>query len=276
FYVLYGQGAKTITEIAGEIGHSQPSVTKMIKEMAKAGWVRDNLNSKDKRRNVVELTARGKRAAGTITQVQSADIQSAMDGIMAEAGHNLWAAIGEWETLLEQKSLYERVRQQKKLREGRDVRIVEYRGEYQEGFRALNREWISTFFEMEESDHLALDNPEEHILKKGGMIFVALYGQEPVGVCALIKMDDARYGFELAKMAVSPKVQGRNIGWLLGQAVIQAAKKAGATRIYLETNTLLGPAINLYHKLGFKRIMGHPSPYRRCNLQMELDLDPGN
>ena len=85
-------------------------------------------------------------------------------------------------------------------------------------------------------------------------------------------MGKSLYDFELAKMAVSPKAQGKNIGWLLGQAIIEKAKALGASGIYLESNTILKPAINLYHKLGFQKVAGHPTPYERCNIQMELKL----
>jgi GNAT superfamily N-acetyltransferase len=65
-------------------------------------------------------------------------------------------------------------------------------------------------------------------------------------------------------------VQGKNIGWLLGKAAMEKARSLGAKKLYLESNTILQPAINLYHKLGFKRVVGHTSPYERCNIQMEL------
>jgi DNA-binding MarR family transcriptional regulator/GNAT superfamily N-acetyltransferase len=78
--------------------------------------------------------------------------------------------------------------------------------------------------------------------------------------------------FELAKMGVSPLAQGRGIGFLLGQACIEKARALGAERIYLESNTRLKPAISLYHKLGFRKVAGPPSPYERCNIQMELRL----
>lgn len=271
FFVLSQDGTKTITEIANEIGHSQPSVTKIIKEMAVAGLVKDNLKSKDKRRNVAGLTEKGIKLSERI-KVQSADIDNAINGIISEATHNLWEALAEWEFLLEQKSLLKRVQEQKKLRESKDVQIVAYEPKYKSAFKSLNEEWISTYFEMEEADHKALDNPEEYILDKGGKIFVALYNNQPLGVCAILKMDDPDYDFELAKMAVSPKAQGKNIGWLLGQAVINSAKELGASKIYLESNTILKPAINLYYKLGFQKIAGHPTPYKRCNIQMELNL----
>ena len=82
-------------------------------------------------------------------------------------------------------------------------------------------------------------------------------------------MIDPDYDFELAKMAVSPKAQGKYIGWLLGNAVIEKARSLGARKIYLESNTVLKPAINLYYKLGFQKVIGRSTPYERCNIQME-------
>ncbi|TZF94863.1 MarR family transcriptional regulator [Chryseobacterium panacisoli] len=272
FFVLHEESNQTITEIAEQIGHSQPSVTKIIKEMLKAGLVEDNLKSSDKRRNIVGLTAKGKQLAERMVTVQCADIDLAIDGIIEEATHNLWEALAEWEHLFEQKSLLSRVKEQKKARESKNVKIVDYEPKYQSAFKALNEEWISTYFVMEDADYKALDNPEEYILNKGGKILVALYNDEPLGVCALIKMDDPDYDFELAKMAVSPRAQGKNLGWLLGQAIISKAKEAGASKIYLESNTILKPAINLYYKLGFKKVSGRLTPYQRCNIQMELDI----
>ncbi|QXU49602.1 helix-turn-helix domain-containing GNAT family N-acetyltransferase [Chryseobacterium sp. D764] len=273
FFVLHEESNQTITEIAEQIGHSQPSVTKIIKEMLKAGLVEDNLKSSDKRRNIVGLTAEGKQLAEKMVTIQCADIDLAIDRIIEEATHNLWEALAEWEHLFEQKSLLSRVKEQKKARESKNVKIVDYDPKYQSAFKALNEEWISTYFVMEDADYKALDNPEEYILNKGGKILVALYNDEPLGVCALIKMDELDYDFELAKMAVSPKAQGKNIGWLLGQAIISKAKDSGASKIYLESNTLLKPAINLYYKLGFQKVTGRSTPYQRCNIQMELNVN---
>jgi len=272
FFVLSDDAEKTITGIANEIGHSQPSVSKIIQEMIIAGLVQEKRETPDKRRNVVALTKKGSMISEQI-KIQCADVDAAIESIISEARNNLWEAIEEWEFLLDQKSMLKRVQEQKKLRESKNVRIVAYEEQYQKAFRALNEEWISTFFKMEEADYKALDNPKEYILDKGGKIFVALYNNEPVGVCALIKMNDPDYDFELAKMAVSPKIQGKNIGWLLAQAVVDAAKKSGASNLYLESNTTLKAAINLYHKLGFKKIVGRLTPYERCNIQMELNLN---
>lgn len=159
-----------------------------------------------------------------------------------------------------------------KENQSQKVTIVTYENQYQQAFKALNVEWISTYFKMEAADYKALDNPQTYILDNGGHIVVALYENEPVGVCALIKMNDPDYDFELAKMAVSPKAHGKNIGWKLGQAIVEKAKSLDARAVYLESNTILTPAINLYRKLGFQKVEGKVTPYERCNIQMELIL----
>jgi len=271
FYMLSGGDQKTITTIARNIGHSHPSVSKIIGEMVKSGLVKEKKDKSDGRRNMVSLTAKGKNITERI-QDQYTDVNNAIEQLSASARHDLWKAIGEWEFLLGQQSLLRRVQEQKKQRESGHVQIVDYEPAYQQAFRNLNEAWITRWFRMEEADYKALDDPQGYILGKGGLIVVALYNGEPAGVCALIKMSDPEYDFELAKMAVSPAVQGKNIGYLLGRAVIEKAQSLGARKLYLESNTILVPAINLYHKLGFKKVAGHTTPYERCNIQMEVDL----
>lgn len=269
FYLLSAEKEKTITEIAATIGHSHPSVSQIVKEMVKKGIAREKKDKNDGRKNVIVLSKAGQEIIAKI-QDQYLDIDAAVEKAMQETEHNLWKAIAEWEFLLEQKSLYRRVLEQKKERESAAVSIVDFRPEYRDDFRKLNEAWITRYFKMEEADHKSLGNPEEYIIHKGGHIVIALLKGKAVGACALIKMDKKSY--ELAKMAVDPDAQGKNIGWLLGMAVIEKARTAGAERLYLESNTKLKPAISLYHKLGFEKISGPPSPYERCNIQMELKI----
>lgn len=271
FYVLSGGESKTITSIATEIGHSHPSVSKIVREMAVAGLVAEQKDAQDGRRNLVYLTEAGRQVDKKI-QDQYTDVRSAIEEISGEADHDLWKAIEEWEFLLEQRSLLQRVKDKRKARESGRVTIVPYEDGYQSAFRALNEEWISTYFKIEAADYLPLDDPKGYIIDKGGAIFVALYEGQPVGVCALIKMKDPAFDYELAKMAVSPKVQGKHFGFLLGTAVLDKARELGGKKVYLESNTMLKPAINLYQKLGFRKITGRPSPYERCNIQMVVEL----
>jgi len=274
FFVLSNENTKTITALAKEIGHSHPSVSNIIKEMSDKGLVQEDKDQSDGRKNLITLTLQGKSIAKKLI-FQYADVTTAINHITQTTQYDLWKAIEEWEFMLSSQSLLKRVEEQKKIRESQNVQIILYDDSYKSIFKALNEEWINGYFEMEEADHYALDHPQENIIQQGGYIFVALYKNKPVGVCALLKNNDSSYDYdyELAKMAVSPNCQGKNIGFLLGSAALKMARTVGANKLYLESNTILTPAINLYHKLGFKKVVGQVTPYKRCNIQMALILD---
>ncbi|WP_374000822.1 GNAT family N-acetyltransferase [Bdellovibrio bacteriovorus] len=270
FYVLSERTEDTVTSIADCIGHSHVSVSKIVAEMAKAGLVSDKKDATDRRRSKIKLTKKGQEIANRI-KLQYDDVTSAIDEISSQTKNNLWAALDEWEYLLSQKPLLDRVIERRKQRESMAVKVVPYQDKYKDAFYKLNEEWITKYFKMEKPDRDALDNPKGYILDKGGFIFVATLNDDAVGVCALIKREDLGC-YELAKMAVSPKAQGKNIGYLLGKAVIEKAIELKASRVFLESNTTLKPAIRLYEKLGFKKVAGYATPYERANIQMELEL----
>ena len=152
------------------------------------------------------------------------------------------------------------------------MKIVDYAPKYREAFKQLNQWWIEQYFEMEAADYKSLDFPEKNIIDKGGYIIFAIHGDKAVGTCALVKLEDLDYDYELAKMGVHPDYHGQGIGYLLGEAVIGKARSLGAKTVYLESNTKLTPAINLYRKLGFQEVQGHETPYERSNIQMILQI----
>lgn len=271
FFVLSNGGAKTITGIAKEIGHTHPSVSNIVREMLERGLVKEVVDKTDRRRNIVSLSEKGMRMSG-ILEEQCKDVAAAIDGISKDTRNDLWRAIGEWEELLLEKSLLQRVVEARKARESQEVCVVPYKSDYQYVFRYLNELWITQNWQLEEHDLEVLNFPQKNILEKGGHILVATYKNNPVGVCALCKMSDSVYDYELAKLAVDPAVRGKGIGKILCEAVIDKAKKLGAKKLFLESNTLLKPAIGLYRKLGFKELVDYHPAYARGDIQMELDL----
>ena len=148
------------------------------------------------------------------------------------------------------------------------VEIVTYQPKYADAFKRLNYAWIEQLFAVEESDRKMLEDPEGYIIEKGGEVLIALLDENPVGTCALINSNGGTY--ELAKMAVSEEARGNKIGLKLGLAIIEMARDHKAKKLFLETNSSLKPAINLYRKLGFKDINPEDSPYERCDVQMEM------
>jgi len=158
-----------------------------------------------------------------------------------------------------------------------NLTIVPYSSKYEKDFFNLNEQWISHYFKMEKTDVDSLSDPEGYIINKGGHILIGCLlnedGSESVAaVCALIKMTDHEFDYELAKMAVSPKHHGKGYGYQIGKATVDKAKELNAKTIYLESNRILTPAITLYKKLGFVEVEGYESPYERSNIQMVLEL----
>lgn len=151
------------------------------------------------------------------------------------------------------------------------VAIIDFKEQYRNNFAQLNFEWLEKYFYIESYDKKVLLNPQKYILDEGGHILFALINEKVVGTVALIKRDNGV--FELSKMAVTEEYQGLRIGQELMNACINYARKTGATRLFLDSNTKLTPAITLYNKLKFKEIpVPKDTPYKRCNIRMELYL----
>ncbi|HEY3429605.1 MAG TPA: GNAT family N-acetyltransferase [Cyclobacteriaceae bacterium] len=150
-----------------------------------------------------------------------------------------------------------------------ELTIHEYRPEHQPWFEKFNRDWIEKYFWMEPIDIAVLQHPDEHILKKGGSILMASCDKEMAGTVALKYAEPGVY--EFTKMAVDEKFRGQHIGLLLSEAAIIKARKLGAHKIILYSNTVLVPAITMYRKLGFKEVPVD-AVYKRSDIKMELIL----
>ena len=151
------------------------------------------------------------------------------------------------------------------------LRIVSYDPKYLPQFIELNQDWIKTHFKIERTDREQLERAEETILKPGGEILFLLEGERVLATCALVPHGEN--AFELAKMAVAKTERGKGYGDRIMIAAIKKTKERGASELTLLSNTLLEPAITLYHKHGFKTVHLGPHPdYERCNIEMKLSL----
>ncbi len=151
------------------------------------------------------------------------------------------------------------------------MEIVDFQPDHAEAFKALNEAWISRYFAIEPKDREVLGDPAGKVLAPGGHIFMAIEDGAPIGCVALMAMPDG--GFEVAKMAVIEAHKGRGIGRELMAACVEKARRLGAGRLYLETNSGLAPALGLYRSFGFSDVeTTEPSPYARADVKMELLL----
>lgn len=141
-------------------------------------------------------------------------------------------------------------------------------------FHDLNIRWIEKHFEVEDTDRAMLKDPQTHIYDRSGLVFLCADFETIIGCVAMIP-HSGRKGAELAKMAVAPEAQGQGISHLLIKACIEWAVEQSHSEIWLESNTVLAPAISLYRHHGFRELTEteyQATPYSRCNIQMVLEL----
>lgn len=150
------------------------------------------------------------------------------------------------------------------------IQIIDYSPEFQHAFEQINKEWVIQYFSLEPFDIMQLENPEAHILSKGGAILFAKEGEEIIGTVGLVKMEEGV--FELIKMGVRPKAQGKKVGQMLVKAILEKAKEMGAKKVVLYSNSKLEAALNIYRKFRFRELVPECGKYQRCDIKMEIEL----
>ena len=121
-----------------------------------------------------------------------------------------------------------------------------------DAFRALNEEWISRDFVVDERDRRQLDNPLAAYVDTGGAILIAEMGGRAIGCVALVPRSGGAW--ELSKMAVSPASRGQGVGRKLLEAAISHVQASGARSLFLGSSTKLAAAVRLYETFGFKHV----------------------
>ena len=149
--------------------------------------------------------------------------------------------------------------------------IIDYQPAHQPFFEKVYREWFTTHFRVppEPIDDFVLTQPEEAILANQGAILIAACEDQPAGFVALKRVNPFTY--ELTKMAVHPDFRGKGLGEALCRAALDRAESLGAKCVILYSHSSLGPALQLYQKLGFKEVLLEKGLYSdfRCDIKME-------
>ncbi|HMU46320.1 MAG TPA: GNAT family N-acetyltransferase [Chitinophagaceae bacterium] len=151
------------------------------------------------------------------------------------------------------------------------IEIIEYETCHQVYFEKFNRDWIEEMFVMEAVDEWVLTNPEEAIIRPGGAILMASYGDTIAGTVGLRKAGEKI--FEFTKMAVDKNFRRLGIAEAISYASFYKAKELGAEKIILYSNRKNAGAIKLYEKIGFNHVEVEKGVYERANVKMEIDIE---
>ena len=137
-------------------------------------------------------------------------------------------------------------------------------------FIRLNEQWITEYFQLEESDQKLAANPSA-VIDKGGYILSLAQDNKVIGVCALFKQAEDTY--ELARLAVEKNFRRQGHGDRLIREALSILHSIGVRQVTLMSNTVLANALALYRKHGFITLSEGPHPvYKRTNITMTKDL----
>ena len=266
-FLLHENGSAGITQIAEALGITHPAVNQMSKKLESLNYINTQPDPNDERRRLLTLSAQGQ---ALITQLQPIweDLRISLDEMLTHSEHQLLPAIAALETANQSQSVSDRVKAKSVLRASDEVEIIPFEPCYAVDFKRLNIEWLEKYFYVEAYDNEVLSNPEKYILANGGDIYFARYRGDIIGTVALMMSSDGKV--ELTKMAVTPRYQGLKVGRKLMEAAIAHYKRGNGTLLFLESNKRLGPALNLYEKMGFVHCTKPgDSHYQRADVYME-------
>lgn len=150
------------------------------------------------------------------------------------------------------------------------IEIIAFNEALKDYIKTLNFEWLEKYFRVETDDFMALSNPKEYIIDKGGFIYYVKLNNEIVATVSLLKKSETIY--EIGKMAVTSKAQGNKIGNLLVEHCLEIARQKQFKKLILYSNTKLETAIYLYRKHGFIETTLEDGLYERANIKMEKQL----
>lgn len=270
FYLLSQRSPLNISEITAELGYTQPAVTQIANLLLKKGLIKVVKDKTDTRKKILALSPKGLELVKELEPIWQG-FEDAVKELFSSVGYDVMHVVNKLENALDEKDMFHRVSEKIKEKQIGNVALTGYTDEYKDTFRDLNYEWLEKYFKVEPEDKKLLGDPANEIINKGGEVIFAKVNNEVVGTAALIKYDENEY--ELAKMAVTEKAQGRQIGRRLAEEIIELAKKKKAKVLFLETNVKLIPAMKLYKKLGFQLAENKNSKYARSTIRMELMLD---
>ena len=260
-------GPQTIGELTLAMELSQPSVTRTASRLVELGLVEISRVHRDQRHKTVSLTPAGAAAMARSKILVWPRIEAAVAQMTEGLSGSLLDQITAIEDRLAECPLDKRAL----ALPAAGLSLREFTDDLAGDFRAINIQWISSMYRVEQADLDVLDHPRERIIDPGGAIlFVEAEGLGVVGACALRKTGDGC--FELTKMGVLETARGLKAGEFLLKAVIARAQDIGAERLYLLSNKKSEAAIHLYEKLGFVHdaeiMRDYGARYERCDVAM--------
>jgi len=247
YYVLAKSNtARTILEIASQIGFTHITVKNILQELDRNDLVCIEPNPKDKRSKLVSLSVKGKELQKSLEPIWLS-FSDTLKEVFTLGHPDIINILNRIDTEINQFPIHDRITGSP----NQTVRIIDYKPSLKKYFYELAGPWLLGVLagELEEDDKFTLNNPDEAYLVEGGFLFYAKYGDKIVGCVALKRLDDDT--FEFAKLFINPEYRKLGIATKLIERCISRCMENEAKQLWLQTTLSMPQAHKLYYKLGF-------------------------
>jgi DNA-binding MarR family transcriptional regulator/GNAT superfamily N-acetyltransferase len=223
-------------------------LTRIADRLEADGIVRRRASPRDRRRQVIGLTRRGRAVFRTLDRRSAKQVAAILEPLDEAERARLVGAMTTIKRLLQAPTSAEAI-----LRDPRpgefgwviSLHGAVYAQEYgwDESFEALVARVVAEYLEGREAGR--------------ERAWVAELEGEPVG-CVFCVRGEHPATAKLRLLLVEPWARGRGVGTRLVNACTQFATEAGYERITLWTNDVLDDARRLYQRAGFELVRSHP------------------
>lgn len=148
------------------------------------------------------------------------------------------------------------------------MKIIEYEEKYKDYFIQFNTDWIEDNFGCLEKEDIETFNHIEDSLKKGGMIYFALDGENVLATCMTKPLDNDGT-WELCKLSSNKNLPHKGAGSAVFESAMTWALNHGAKKLFILSNSQLKTAIHIYEKYGFHEIKLDNYEYVRGDIAFE-------
>lgn len=242
FQASYLNAGPTASEIATELRLDPAYLARILSKFAGAGLIAAQPDSKDGRRRILSLTAKGRAVLSDLQAVADGDMTSLVGGLSAPQRRALADAMQTIMGLLGG-TVAEASRIALRPHRPGDVGWVVQR---QSVLYAEEYGWDITFEALLAEIGAAFIR---NFREGRDFCWIAERGGEPVGAAFLVHDDDETA--KLRMLHVEASARGLGIGKLLVAACIEKARACGYRRMVLWTNDVLVAACAIYEKAGF-------------------------
>jgi DNA-binding MarR family transcriptional regulator/GNAT superfamily N-acetyltransferase len=263
-YELAQRPETAVAELRLDLGLDAGYLSRMLSRLEGEGLIARKPSREDRRRQVVKLTAKGRRTFATLDRRSSEELGEILTRYTEEQQRRLVEAMGTIRTILGEPS--ERRRAEiRRARIGDHGWVLERHAHlyppgpgWGEPFVALVARVIAEYLDDPDADHERAWIAE-------------LDGQRAGGVYCVRKSDEVA---QLRLLFVDDWARGHGLGRRLVDRCIRFARQRGYQRMVLWTNNSLASARRIYDAAGFVQTNEEPHPvFPAGTVGQELWLD---